>query len=240
MSKKMMVGVASFVSVMALAGVAGADVVSVKYTGTAKGGNYGVVFNGSSMNVFAGQLKHNLSGGTGAAAGLSGEHTTFCTDLYQFVTSTTLTYDVVPLEALPSSSPMGAARASALLDIYTTAAGAQLSSSASNDYAAAFQLAVWEIATDFNPNVGASSLNISAGNFRATKTDGSAVSSAVQGYVNSFFAVVGAPRNGTAPQMLGLRSGSNQDQLVQVPGPGSAAIAGLGGLLAVGRRRKAK
>ncbi|MCC6675686.1 MAG: hypothetical protein IT436_00955 [Phycisphaerales bacterium] len=234
--KKLMIGM---VSIAALAGAAGADVVNVRFTGTARGGNYGVVFNGSGMNVFAGQLKHTLSGGTGVAAGLSGEHTTFCTDLYQYVTSTTLTYDVVPLEALPSSSPMGAGRAAALLDIYTTAAGAQLSSSASNDYASAFQLAVWEIATDYNPNVGPSSLNISSGNFRATKTDGSPVSSAVQGYLSTFFAVVGAPRTGSDPDILGLRSGSNQDQLVQVPGPGSAVIAGLGGLLAVGRRRKA-
>lgn len=234
--KKVMFGI---VSCAALAGVAGADVVGVKFTGTGKGGNYGVVFNGNAMNVFAGQLKHTLSGGTGAAAGLGGEHITFCSDLHQYVTSTMITYDVVPLEALPSSGPMGAGRAAGLLDLYTTAGGAQLSPSASNHYAAAFQLAVWEIATDYSPDVGPSSLNLSAGSFRATKTDGSPVPAAVQGFVNSFFAAVGAPQGGPSPDILGLRSGSNQDQLLQVPGPGSAVIAGLGGLLAVGRRRRA-
>lgn len=234
--RKIVMGV---VSVMAVAGAASADVVGVKFTGTGKGGNYGVVFNGSSMNVFAGQLKHTLGGGTGAAAGLSGSHVTFCTDLYQYVSSTTITYDVVPIEALPSSSPMGAARASALLDIYTTANGAQNASAAADALASAFQLAVWEVATDYNPEVGASSLNVAAGGFRASKTDGSPLPANVQAHLATFFAAVGAPRGAAAPELVGLRSGSNQDQLLQVPGPGSAAIAGLGGLLTVGRRRRA-
>lgn len=237
MKKNMIVGM---VSVAAFVSAAGADVVNVKFTGTGQGGNVSVQFNGSPMNVFAGQLKHDLSGGTGAAAGLSGNYRTYCTDLYQFVTSTMLSYDVVPIEALPSSSPMGAAKASALMDMYTTANGAQLLPSAANDYAQAFQLAVWEVATDYNPNVGSSSLSVTAGNFRATNTDGGQLSESVRGHLTSLFAAIGAPRTGATPQVLGLRSGSNQDQLVQVPGPGSAVMATAGGLLVGVRRRRAR
>ena len=103
-----------------------------------------------------------------------------------------------------------------------------------HDFAAAFQLAVWEIITDYNP-ADQFALGITTGNFRATRTDGNPLSSGVMNHLTSLFAAVGAGHN--PDTLLGLRSTTHQDQIIPVPAPGSAALAGLGLLCLAGRRR---
>ncbi len=91
---------------------------------------------------------------------------------------------------------MGDARADAIENMYLFAAGLQLTAAATNEYATAFQLAVWEIVHDFDAGLGLASLNITGGLFRATKTDGSSLSGGVLSHLSTFFtaAAGAAPR----------------------------------------------
>ncbi|MGH7244677.1 MAG: hypothetical protein ACREJD_14790 [Phycisphaerales bacterium] len=233
-------------NIIAFAGIAtiasfasAASTISVKYLGAGAGQSVTMTLNGHSSNVFAGQLKHQLSNAASGYEWLNGTHLTYCTDLTQHVTSTTKTYTVEQVENMPGSSPMGLSKADAIRGLFAVANGAQASIAASNDYATAFQLAIWEIVTD---GAGASitAANFTTGNFKAKKTNGNALSSSV---VNTAASLYNSARafvqaHSTTDQILGLASGSYQDQLVQVPTPGAAALAGIGGVLVASRRRR--
>ncbi len=223
--------------VCALAPAAMADTVTVQYLGKGKGSNVRITWNGNSENLFAGQLRHELSNPAGPTAiSLVGEFRTFCSDLAQRVTSTPKTYTVLPVESVPGSSPMGIDIAAAIRSLYATAGFTAVLATASNDYATAFQLAIWEIISDFNPGMGPASLSLTSGNFSATKTDGSPLSSNIttlaNGFLSSFSAMLPSSH-----QVLGLSSGTAQDQLVLIPTPGALAVLGLGGLMIARRRR---
>jgi hypothetical protein len=218
-------------------GLASADTVDMRFEGTGKGRNVRVTDGSRQLNVFAGQLRHSFFNGTGLGAQLSGEMITYCTDLSQYVSSTTRSYTVVPVQSAPVGIAMGMDKARAIASLYDYAMGVQLTSSTSNDLGAAFQLAVWEVVSDFDYNLGASSLNLSTGNFRATQTNGSAVWSSVSNLLNGFF----AHTNNSSFSPSGLRaiaSGSYQDQLVVVPAPGTGLLAGLGMALIAKRTRR--
>lgn len=226
-------------AVVAAAGAAQADTIDVRYLGTGRGSSVRITHAGGTQNVFAGQLRHTLTNGTGLGATLHGTWVTFCTDLNQRVSSSTRTFDVVSVAQLPNWGAMGVARANAIRDMYAFANGSQLLSTASNNLAAAFQLAVWEVVTDFNPSVGVASLSLASGGFRATKTDGSAFSSTLMNHVNSLFGSIGAaPAGGGNVNILGLRSGTTQDQIVPIPAPGAFALTSLGCICLAGRRRR--
>ncbi|MFA6046399.1 MAG: Cys-Gln thioester bond-forming surface protein [Phycisphaerales bacterium] len=220
-----------------LAGVAQADMINVQFTGTGAGSNVHINSPSFNGNVFAGQLKHTLSNGTGDAAAYNGNYLTYCTDLAQHVTSSTKTYDVVSITQLPDGSPMGAVKANAIRSLYSAANSAQSGVGTSNDLATAFQLAVWEIVTDFNPVASNAGLSITGGNFHATTTNGGSLSSGILNQLNTLFAAASAGAGGT--DLVGIRSGQYQDQIlpIAVPAPGAAALASLGLLCMTGRRR---
>lgn len=226
--------------VAAAAGAASADTVNAKFVGTGKGANVKIIGPGVNQNVFAGQLKHELSGGTGLGAMLNGTYVTYCSDISQYVTSTTKTYTVLPVEQVPGASPMGLNKASALRNLYTFGAGAQLLNTATNDYAAAFQIAVWEIVHDYNSNLGVSSLSLTGGSFQAKNTNGNALPSGIATQLNTLFAgIFNLPEGANPVDIAGISHATAQDQIVTVPTPGALALAGTGGLLFIKRRRKA-
>lgn len=219
------------------AAAANADFVDMKFLGTGRGQNVKSTFFGSTRDVFAGQLNHRITNGSGAAAALDGDHLTFCSDFYQYTASSYTQYEVVQVEQVPSTLPMGSVKAGALRDMFAAFGAGALASNASTTLAAAFQVAVWEVVTDFNGSAG--SLDLAAGDFKARKTDGHSFDGAMSTQLNAIFAVIGSHQEG-GPALAGLKSGSNQDQLVigfTIPAPGTAALAGLG-LLVAGRRRR--
>jgi MYXO-CTERM domain-containing protein len=228
--------IAAALLLAAASGIAAADVINVRFTGTGQGHSVKIVSAAYTGNVFAGQLEHQLTNGTGDASALNGTWLTYCVDLSQHVTSTTQVYTVVPVSQMPDSSPMGLAKAEAIRRMYAFANGAQSMTSTSDDMAAAFQLALWEVVTDFNPALPNNNLNVTAGGFKATKTDGSALWSGTQSYLNSLFGAVGTEGDAVV-QIIGISNGSAQDQIVPVPTPGALALAGLGGLCVSRRRR---
>lgn len=221
------------------AAAANAEFVDVRFLGTAKGTSVKTTFFGNTRDLFAGQLNHRISNGTGLAAALNGDHVTFCSDFYQSVTSSNKQYEVVSVDLIPSSAPMGAAKAQALRNIYTTAGVNASDSAASNELAAAFQIAIWEIVTDFDGT--ASSLDLTAGSFKAKKTNGNAFSGSLASALTTIFtAATQAQPN--QPNMIGLRSSAAQDQLLAgfvIPTPGTATLALTGVAFAAGRRRRA-
>lgn len=235
-------------AIIAFAGIAAAasfanaaTTVSVKYLGKGAGQDVKMTYNGNTSTVFAGQLKHQLSNAGAGYSWLNGTHLTYCTDLAQYVTSSTKTYTIEQVENMPGSSPMGQAKADALRALFAVANGAQAATSASNDYATAFQLAVWEIVTDYSGSSFAiNAASFTTGNFKAKRTNNNALTSSVVNAASSLYnsAVLFLQNNGSSTQLLGIASGSYQDQLVQVPAPGCAALAGIGGILVARRRRR--
>ncbi|MBL9140708.1 MAG: hypothetical protein JNK53_02475, partial [Phycisphaerae bacterium] len=143
------------------------------------------------------------------------------------------TYEVLNVSDIPLSSPMGAVKAAAITDMYAWAAGYQYT--ADNDFAAAFQLAIWEIVYDYTggPKVLA---DIYSGLFQATQTDNSPLNAGMSAALSALFAAIGT--NGSA-NLVGLGSESWQDQILEVPGPGVISIGAIGLVMAGRRRRRA-
>lgn len=222
------------------AGVATADTVNMRFAAVGAGRTVTVNYNGSSNRVFAGQLLHEFSNGTGAGEQFSGSLYTFCTEITQYVTGTTREYRVTPPEDV-SSPAMGLAKANALRNLYIFADGREAENGADANFSTAFQLAVWEIVYDFSTTEGASSLDIDAGDFKATAISNNAsIVAAVRAHLADFFAAA-MTEGGSSRILYGLWNESKQDQLIgmpnMVPLP-SAGLMGLAGLGIIGARRR--
>lgn len=211
---------------------AAADTVDVQFLGTGLGRNVKITtaWNGNSTNVFAGQLWHRFSNGTGDAAALNGDRMTFCTEIVEYVTTSTREYNLAELADAPSpGTPMGATKAQAIVDLYDYAGGNQFATdatAANRDFAAAFQIAVWEIVYDYDGS--SSSLDVGSDNLKVTKTDGSALSSGVSNLLTLMFNHVQNVEASNPHLFAVIRNGS-QDQLVLlVPVPAPLALAGAG------------
>lgn len=223
-------------TVAAFAGMASADVVTMKFVGTGAGQSVKWKLNGGSeQSTFAGQLRHDITSGTGVGADMVGEHNLYCTDIYQYVATSYSTFSIVSPELAPGSSPMGADRAQALYDVFSVFTDSAMVTGIGNEFAAAFQVAVWEIVTDFSGAMGLSSLNVDSGNFKLTKVNGSSSrTSAFNDYLGDIFGAIGVNANAN---IVALSNGGSQDQLFYVPAPGPLALAGAG-LAMLSRRRR--
>ncbi len=231
---KILAAVAALASFAALSS---ADTVNMSYVGTGHGDNARITSPSGTLSVFAGQLKHSITGGTGVGTMFSGQYVTFCSDITQYVSSSSSTFQVVGVNELRFGAPMGLDKAAAINRMFTFAGGAEVSPTVDNSFAQAFQLAIWEVIYDYSNSGGRTALDIGGGSFSATKTNGNAFSTAVNNHLSDFFDA--AVSGNAATPLLGLGSESRQDQIIHVPAPGAAALAGVGLLLVGARRRKA-
>ncbi|MFI4898575.1 MAG: Cys-Gln thioester bond-forming surface protein [Phycisphaerales bacterium JB059] len=214
---------------------AAAQNVDMRFLGTGAGKDIKIWSDGYDGRVFAGQLIHEIRDDRDS---LSGVYTTFCVDVHQFVSSRYKTYRVSNLTDVPDAHPMSDAAAQAINDIYAYAGDVQLSDSVSDTFAAAFQIALWEIVEDFDAREGVASLDINRGSFKAKKTNGWRLTGDIVDYINGLFGAIG---NGSRDQgLIALKSRHYQDQVIKVvPAPMTLAGFGAIGLAATRRRRRA-
>ncbi|MCE9619262.1 MAG: hypothetical protein K8R92_05085 [Planctomycetes bacterium] len=225
--EKKMKSMTTAVSVFATAAIcaaASATTVDVQFTGTGPGQGVNIVSPGFNGGVFAGVILINATNSSNTVAFQNGAYAVFCCDLYQYANGGVNQYNVVPVSTMPTSAPMGAAAAQAINDMYVFAAGNQYLTA---DYATAFQLAVWEVVTDFGFG-----LDLSTGLVQASGYNGTvgAISSALFASINGL---------GNA-NIQGVSSIYHQDYIVEnsgnIPAPGAMALVGLAGL--IGNRRR--
>ena len=215
----------AFVVAVAAAGMASADTVALDFTGTGKGQNVSLsVSGGSYYNQWAGQLKFTLSATASTPAGFpTGSLILFCTELTQYAADGT--FDISALDTAPTSGPMGSSAADAIRELYAIADPAQFGSS--NKDAAAFQIAVWELAYDYDGTNGSKSFGAGAVRVSAPAdvlTQANTWLSSVDGF-------------GPRTSLKALTHSSKQDQIIVVPLPGTVAL-GLAGLAGVGVVRR--
>lgn len=226
-------------AVLALAGAASADSVDLTFTGSGQGRSYSIVANGTSANVFAGQLNFSVANGSGPIGGvLNGDLLTYCIDVLEQVGAGLHTYETADLSDAPVTAggimpAMGPDKAAAIGRMYTFASGQQFG--ADRDFAAAFQLAVWEVISDFGGDEPMSAVD---GDFKVTSN----ITSGVQTILDD---LLEAANNQSIAVFRGLGALTNegfQDQLyaVVIPLPGAAGLAavGLAGVGLSARRRR--
>jgi hypothetical protein len=208
-----------------------ASMVDVFCPGVGAGRNVTVTQGSTNYTVFAGQIRLVLSNSTGQP--FNTNWFSFCTELAQniHVNGPVRTYEVTAVSDLPTpGAGMGSARADALARMYFSANGAQFGTNA--DFAAAFQIAVWEIVNDFDGSLA--SLDLTTGNFRGT------INAAISANFASLFAAA-ANAGGNMNALLGLGNASFQDQILDVtngiPSPGAMALLALAGFTGLRRRR---
>lgn len=232
--------VVASLALVAVCGVAAsaADTVNVKFNGTVRGQNVKITFAGNTSDVFAGQLSHTFSGGVGLGAKLNGTQITYCTDLAQFVATNTTLFNVVQVETMPTPA-MGSAKANAIRDIYGWANGSQFNAAtttSNNEFAAAFQMAIWAIVYNYD-SVTLGSISLTGPGVTIKNTNGTSITGSLLTAFNNIVANVGGGlRNGQ--EVFGVSNASFQDQLVIIPNPAPAMIAGAGVLGLVGIRRR--
>ena len=206
-----------------------AGTVDLAFTGSAIAKNIAVELEGNRYNVRAGQLLHNVAN-DGTGFNLASQILTYCTDLTQTTTSSMTEYTVMdPKDAPQPGNAMGAVAAQMLARLYAyerSQADNAFSSTALQNRAAAFQVAVWEIVYD-----SASGLDAGSGDFQL-------VSGFNASLLTEFFNAA-TDASGAEANLRALVSQDGQDQLIVVPLPGAGAMAfaGLAGLAGVRRRR---
>lgn len=185
------------------------------------GCEFSIDFGGTWTGTLAGGMNWTRDGmNPGTYAGLQGDFRTFCIEVTQQVGfGNSYEYFVVDPSDAPTFEPMGAFRASELSELF----GRYYGSLVTNSDFGAFQMAIWEVVYE----IGETPLNVNDGRFQIRNA------AVEQNMANAMLASL----NGTGPMMslVALTNREYQDQIV--PAPASLALAGLGGLIGLRRRR---
>lgn len=219
----------AFVTLSAIAAAAAsADTVQMHFDGVLRGNNVSIrVNNGSSHNVFAGSVLHQVD---------NIRTVTYCIDPEQWASTGINNFERSPIEQALSSRSYADEKAQAIAELANLAGQDLWSETGSKDLASAFQLAVWEVILDFNPGSGLASLSLSSGNFSAAGTNGSTLSGSINGIVNQLLGGLQFGNTSTH-RYTAFTHPTHQDFMTQVPAPGAAVLALMGLPLLASRKR---
>lgn len=194
---------------------------------------------GSDVTVSAGYMRFHVDDGSSSGGKFTtGEFVrTFCIDISSFL----IDPDDYEIKALTDVSPaVTAAEADALAKMYAYALSNSLDLT-DDDTGSTFQLAVWEVLSDYDGTLASLDTSDGSGTFSVKSTSG------FLGDGPLLTSLFGAAHAGTLnPNIIvrGLDSDGGQDQMyfVVVPLPGSASLAAVGllGLGVVARRRRGR
>ena len=241
----------SALAVACATSVAAADSIDVRWLGNSapdkpgigRGHNLSLKVNNNAITRWTGQYVVDMSNPDGPLASkFVGRFNVFCVELTQELSSNTRRYNVGAVDTIPlmgAGDFLSLMRAEAINDIFGSKGHDALSSSASNDLAAAFAIAVWEIVYDYNPAQPQRNLNLFGGSFTFVHPD--ALSDSIEALVHTIFGAIG---QNLEPPIAGFSNVSHQDFITCedgctiIPLPTTAGMAGLGLLFAGTRRRR--
>lgn len=223
-------------AVLATASLAAADTVTMNYVGTGQGRNATIRVDGNRYTVHAGQLVHEVTARNGSTGPALGRLTTFCVDVTEFVSSQSRVYDVSDLTDAPvyqGNAGMDQHKADAIGRLYSFADGQQYGTS--RNFAAAFQIAIWEVVSDMDTE--STALSVSDGDFRAWN-----LNSGTTTFLDMLLGVAGDDDVLISNRVMALTNDGSQDQMFEVvvplPTTGAMAAVGLAGAGFIGRRRR--
>jgi hypothetical protein len=202
------------------------DTLSLTFQGSGPSKAVSWNFDGDSGTNSAGFL--NWAGGV----------KTFCVQLEENIGGgQTVDFAVVSPEGLPDEpplpGPMGAARSLVMQDLYSRYYDSTLAGTAYD--AAAFQMVIWEISHEMSADSASANAIVAGLDFGGGDATFSS-SAAVMGIAEGMLLGLGAGGFNSYSGLLGLTDPALQDQLIVVPGVG--ALAGLGGVAGIRRRRR--
>lgn len=211
-----------------------AHTVEMRRVDTGLGQNIKIIHGSNSFDAFAGEIFHEFRNGMGLGEQFSGKTmATYCVEVTQTVTNEFRVYSVTDeVETIPAPA-MGADRADALNDMFAMLLEKRSEGVFNNDWATAFQIAVWDVVYDYDAGVGRDSLSVFDGDMKVRKTNDDPLSSGLRSKIGVFWDAIGVAFSDF--NILGFHHEGHQDQIV--PTPGTIALGSLG-LLMVGRRRK--
>jgi hypothetical protein len=228
--------VAAFV---ASASPAIAGTIDLSYAGGGRGQNVRITHAGApqGQSVFAGQLRWNILNVSPDTAWLvSDDFRTYCIDLAQSVSRSSRTYTVTDPVLAPMSAPMGDDKARLLRNMFSGAGSTIFNGAVSNTDAAAFQLAVWDIVSDYRVDSVGYGLGLGSGDFTARGSNGGTLSDSVQGRYADFIAQA-VREESRDTRLVALTNPDAQDQITIIPAPASAALLCMAGIVMARRRR---
>ncbi len=165
-------------------------------------------------------------------ANMPGSIQAFCAEFDQAISTVAECYTRVAIADLPSTAPMGAARAAVIENHYYNNYGS-VATSDSGIVNAAFQLVLWEISEEGWDGLDFNQLDLSLGamQFQSSNAD-------VMSIANSMIDDLTNNPNDRA-SLVGWEDDNSQDLITVtvVPGP-SIALAGALGLVGLRRRRR--
>ena len=221
-------------SIFALATVASAAAVSqagpvlFDFEGTSRGKNITISYGDASDpvfegKVFAGSILHQVD---------EAMMHTYCIDPEQLAQTGATNFEKATLDRGLLKRSQAQARSNTLAELADLAGPSIWTSNASTLAAAAFQVAAWEVVSDYDASLGASSFDFSDGLFRSWGN------SNVISAASSLLAQLNFDRTDASGYSAFLH-GTHQDFMGQaVPGPGALAVAFVGLPLMASRRRK--
>lgn len=208
--------------IAAAAGSCFAGPVTFKFEGLSQGRNMGIDVGEFSGTVFAGSILHRVDGEA---------LLTYCIDPDQAAQKGVDNFERTQVAKALGHRDYAGEKAAAIAELADNIGASLWTTSANRDVAAAFQISVWEIVMDFNPDAPAS-FNFQDGEFKASGRQ------QVFSLASDMLSALSFNR-GTAEGYIAYAHETHQDFMGQaIPTPAAIALGAAGLPLMIKRRRR--